>query len=96
MPDLAHTCSLVTGSGVRCGPAHDLWILPAELSVTQMLDRPRLPHRCPARLADHLHVCGAGHGELLLSYSFYRFECAICSSVVLGVVGVGGLGQDWW
>ncbi|WP_185443770.1 PhnE/PtxC family ABC transporter permease [Kribbella qitaiheensis] len=30
---------------------------------------------------------------LLLSYSFYRFECAIRSTVLLGVVGVGGLGQ---
>ena len=31
---------------------------------------------------------------LLLSYAFYRFECAIRSSVILGVVGVGGLGQE--
>ncbi|CAA9340196.1 MAG: Phosphonate ABC transporter permease protein phnE [uncultured Nocardioidaceae bacterium] len=31
---------------------------------------------------------------LLLSYSFYRLECAIRSVVVLGVVGVGGLGQE--
>jgi phosphonate transport system permease protein len=31
---------------------------------------------------------------LLLSYSFYRFECAVRSAVVLGVVGVGGLGQE--
>jgi phosphonate transport system permease protein len=31
---------------------------------------------------------------LLLSYSFYRFECAIRSAVILGVVGVGGLGQE--
>ena len=31
---------------------------------------------------------------MLLSYSFYRFECAIRSAVVLGVVGVGGLGQE--
>lgn len=33
-------------------------------------------------------------GPLLLSYAFYRFECAIRSAVVLGVVGVGGLGQE--
>lgn len=33
-------------------------------------------------------------GPLLLSYSFYRFECAIRSVVLLGVVGVGGLGQE--
>nr|MCH9734109.1 ABC transporter permease subunit [Actinomycetes bacterium] len=32
---------------------------------------------------------------LLLSYSFYRFECAIRSTVILGVVGVGGLGQEF-
>jgi phosphonate transport system permease protein len=32
---------------------------------------------------------------LLLSYSFYRFECAIRSAVILGVVGVGGLGQEF-
>ncbi len=31
---------------------------------------------------------------LLLSYSFYRFECAVRSTVLLGVVGVGGLGQE--
>lgn len=28
----------------------------------------------------------------LLSYSFYRFECAIRAAAVLGIVGVGGLG----
>ncbi|NYG54399.1 PhnE/PtxC family ABC transporter permease [Nocardioides perillae] len=31
---------------------------------------------------------------LLLSYSFYRFECSLRSTVLLGVVGVGGLGQE--
>ncbi|WP_328770167.1 ABC transporter permease subunit [Streptomyces sp. NBC_00286] len=31
---------------------------------------------------------------LLLSYSFYRFECALRSAVVLGVAGVGGLGFE--
>jgi phosphonate transport system permease protein len=31
---------------------------------------------------------------LLLSYAFYRFECAIRSAVILGVVGVGGLGEE--
>lgn len=35
-----------------------------------------------------------GATPLLLSYSFYRFECAIRSSVLLGVVGIGGLGQE--
>jgi phosphonate transport system permease protein len=32
--------------------------------------------------------------SLLLSYSFYRFECALRSAVVLGVAGVGGLGLE--
>ena len=35
-----------------------------------------------------------GASPLLLSYSFYRFECAVRSTVLLGVVGVGGLGQE--
>ncbi len=33
-------------------------------------------------------------GPLTLSYSFYRFECAVRSTVLLGAVGVGGLGQE--
>ena len=28
----------------------------------------------------------------ILSYGFYRFECAIRSAAVLGLVGAGGLG----
>ncbi|MQA96519.1 MAG: ABC transporter permease subunit [Streptosporangiales bacterium] len=35
-----------------------------------------------------------GAAPLLLSYSFYRFECALRSTVVLGVAGVGGLGVE--
>ncbi len=35
-----------------------------------------------------------GAAPLLVSYSFYRFECAIRSAVLLGVVGLGGLGQE--
>jgi len=30
----------------------------------------------------------------LLSYSFYRFECAIRSAAVLGIIGAGGLGFE--
>jgi phosphonate transport system permease protein len=30
----------------------------------------------------------------LISYSFYRFECAIRSAAVLGVIGAGGLGYQ--
>lgn len=47
-------------------------------------------HRVPA-LAYALLPQAA---PMLLSYSFYRFECAIRSAVILGVVGVGGLGQE--
>ncbi|MCB0992936.1 MAG: ABC transporter permease subunit [Acidimicrobiales bacterium] len=51
-----------------------------------------------------LRACGAGrlsalaYGVLpniageLTSYAFYRFECAIRSAAVLGVIGAGGLG----
>lgn len=35
-----------------------------------------------------------GTASLLLSYSFYRFECALRSAVVLGVAGVGGIGFE--
>lgn len=35
-----------------------------------------------------------GAAPLLLSYSFYRLECALRSAVILGVVGLGGLGQE--
>ncbi|QOV40792.1 ABC transporter permease subunit [Streptomyces ferrugineus] len=35
-----------------------------------------------------------GSAPLVLSYSFYRFECALRSAVVLGVAGVGGLGFE--
>ncbi|MGP4028904.1 PhnE/PtxC family ABC transporter permease [Actinomadura sp. 3N407] len=35
-----------------------------------------------------------GTAPLLLSYSFYRFECTLRSAVVLGVAGVGGLGFE--
>ncbi|MBD3881007.1 ABC transporter permease subunit [Phormidium tenue FACHB-886] len=30
----------------------------------------------------------------LLSYTFYRFECAIRSAAVLGIIGAGGLGYE--
>lgn len=53
-----------------------------------------------------LHAAGAGrlailtYGFLpqvfpnLLSYSLYRWECAIRSAAILGLVGAGGLGQQ--
>ncbi len=53
-----------------------------------------------------LHAAGAGKCALLLygfvpqvftnmvSYSLYRWECAIRSAAILGLVGAGGLGQQ--
>jgi phosphonate transport system permease protein len=53
-----------------------------------------------------LRAAGAGRGTAalygllpqaaggLLSYSFYRLECAVRSAVVLGLVGAGGLGYQ--
>ncbi|MBL8434964.1 MAG: phosphonate ABC transporter permease, partial [Zoogloea sp.] len=32
-------------------------------------------------------------GQELLSYTVYRWECAVRASVVMGFVGAGGLGQ---
>lgn len=55
---------------------------------------------------DNLRLGGAGraaafaYGLLpsafpdLLSYAFYRFECAIRSAVILGMIGAGGLGFE--
>jgi phosphonate transport system permease protein len=53
-----------------------------------------------------LHAAGAGRGAILVygflpqvfanlvSYSLYRWECAIRSAAILGLVGAGGLGQQ--
>jgi phosphonate transport system permease protein len=53
-----------------------------------------------------LHAAGAGKATLLVygflpqvfanmvSYSLYRWECAIRSAAILGLVGAGGLGQQ--
>jgi phosphonate transport system permease protein len=53
-----------------------------------------------------LHAAGAGKAALrvygflpqvfahMVSYSLYRWECAIRSAAILGLVGAGGLGQQ--
>lgn len=46
------------------------------------------------RTAALLYALLPGASPLLLSYSFYRFECSLRSTVLLGFVGVGGLGQE--
>lgn len=43
----------------------------------------------PAALCYGLFPAAAGE---LLSYAFYRFECALRSATILGLVGAGGLG----
>ncbi|TFV66591.1 UNVERIFIED_ORG: ABC transporter permease subunit [Bacillus sp. AZ43] len=46
--------------------------------------------RLPAALYGLLPPAAGG----LLSYSFYRLECAVRSAVVLGLIGAGGLGYQ--
>ena len=46
------------------------------------------------RLQTFFHAVLPAHAAELTSYTVYRWECAIRSSVVLGFVGAGGLGQQ--
>lgn len=46
------------------------------------------------RLQAFLFALLPGSARELVSYTVYRWECAIRSSVVLGFVGAGGLGQQ--
>jgi phosphonate transport system permease protein len=58
------------------------------------------------RPLEALHAAGAGKGGIVLyglvpealphvvSYTLYRWECAIRASAILGFVGAGGLGQQ--
>lgn len=46
------------------------------------------------RTAAVLYALVPSASPLLLSYAFYRFECSLRSTVLLGFVGVGGLGQE--
>lgn len=46
------------------------------------------------RLQAFLYALLPSHAAELSSYTVYRWECAIRSSVVLGFVGAGGLGQQ--
>lgn len=60
----------------------------------------------PQRPYTALLAAGSGRGAAMLygllppalpdmlSYSFYRFECAIRSAAILGLLGVGGLGYE--
>jgi phosphonate transport system permease protein len=46
------------------------------------------------RLQTFVYALLPSHAAELASYTVYRWECAIRSSVVLGFVGAGGLGQQ--
>ena len=46
------------------------------------------------RLQAFFYAVLPGSAPELVSYTVYRWECAIRSSVVLGFVGAGGLGQE--
>ena len=46
------------------------------------------------RLQAFFYGCCLPNAAELTSYTVYRWECAIRSSVVLGFVGAGGLGQQ--
>jgi phosphonate transport system permease protein len=46
------------------------------------------------RLQAFFYAVLPGNAAELVSYTVYRWECAIRSSVVLGFVGAGGLGQQ--
>jgi phosphonate transport system permease protein len=46
------------------------------------------------RLQALLYAVLPSNATELVSYTVYRWECAIRSSVVLGFVGAGGLGQQ--
>ena len=46
------------------------------------------------RLQAFLYALLPGNAAELTSYTVYRWECAIRSSVILGFVGAGGLGQQ--
>lgn len=60
-----------------------------EPHVTQSL----LRNGC-GRLQAFFHALLPQNAGELISYTVYRWECAIRSSVVLGFVGAGGLGQQ--
>ena len=47
-----------------------------------------------SRLQAFFYAVMPGNAAELTSYTVYRWECAIRSSVVLGFVGAGGLGQQ--
>jgi phosphonate transport system permease protein len=47
-----------------------------------------------SRLQAFFYALLPGNAGELVSYTVYRWECAIRSSVVLGYVGAGGLGQQ--
>jgi phosphonate transport system permease protein len=66
--------------------------------VAEMIDESAVRPYNALRQAGSERLPAFGYGVIpvvasdVVSYAFYRFECAIRSSVVLGVIGAGGLG----
>ena len=106
VPELVWALLFVRVSGIGLGPAAG--VLAIALTYAGMLGKVygEILESCDPRAARLLLVQGCGrlqaflHGLLphaageLASYTVYRWECAIRSSVVLGFVGAGGLGQQ--
>lgn len=106
VPELVWALVFVRVSGIGLGPTAG--VLAIALTYGGMLGKvyAEILESCDARSSRTLLVNGAGRGQAFLygllphaageltSYTVYRWECAIRSSVVLGFVGAGGLGQQ--
>ena len=104
VPDLVWALLLVRAAGLGSLPA----VLALGLAYGGMLGKvyAEILEAQPRHGAAALAASGAGRlavfgyallpqaASELISYSVYRWECAIRSSVVLGFVGAGGLGQQ--
>ena len=69
------------------------WVCWSMISDTQTLYGRGSLRQGSSRLQAFFYAVLPGNAAELTSYTVYRWECAIRSSVVLGFVGAGGLGQ---
>jgi phosphonate transport system permease protein len=106
VPELVWALVFVRVSGIGLGPTAG--VLAIALTYAGMLGKvyAEILESCDHRATRTLLVNGAGRRQAFLygllpqaageltSYTVYRWECAIRSSVVLGFVGAGGLGQQ--
>jgi phosphonate transport system permease protein len=105
VPEIVWALVFVRVSGVGLGPTAG--VLAIALSYAGMLGKvyAEILESADRRATRALLVNGSSRGQAffygllpqaageLASYTVYRWECAIRSSVVLGFVGAGGLGQ---